>query len=231
MNHKRYFIITIDTEGDNLWAVTDIRQKITSHNAKYLFRFQELCEKYGFVPTYLTNFEMASSPAMIELGREGLKRGTLEIGAHEHAWNQPPYYPLMKRPGKRGKPYLSEYPRRIIRQKLEYLTATLEEQFQCSITSHRGGRWCLNGVIVDELERLGYEVDCTCTPGVDWSTFKGWSFGAKGVNWTEYPNDVFLLGYYHNKKKKIKSSIVEVPVSIFDMRKSGYRSWLRPSLT
>ena len=102
------FIITIDTEGDNLWEIADVNQEITTVNAKFLFRFQELCEKYGFIPTYLTNYEMAKSDAMIELGREGLKRKTLEIGAHEHAWNQPPHYALLKRPGKRGKPYLRD---------------------------------------------------------------------------------------------------------------------------
>ena len=42
---KRYFIITIDTEGDNLWAVSDIKTPVRTENAKYLYRFQMLCEK------------------------------------------------------------------------------------------------------------------------------------------------------------------------------------------
>ncbi|WP_395754844.1 hypothetical protein [Edwardsiella ictaluri] len=50
------FIITIDTEGDNLWQNHD---RITTENARYLPRFQLLCEKYGFKPVYLTNYEMA----------------------------------------------------------------------------------------------------------------------------------------------------------------------------
>ena len=49
---KKVFLITIDTEGDNLWNVSDIHQDITTENAKYLFRFQELCEKYGFIVRY-----------------------------------------------------------------------------------------------------------------------------------------------------------------------------------
>lgn len=220
---KKYLIISIDTEGDNLWSVSDIKQKITTYNSKFLIRFQELCEKYGFKPTYLTNYEMAIDETMIKFGREGLKKGTLEIGAHEHAWNQPPLYKIMKRPGKRGKPYLSEYPKAVIGQKLEYLTKTLEDSFQCSITSHRGGRWCLNATIVDELSRLGYLVDCTCTPGVNWKANRGWSPFSSGTDWSTKQNEPYYLNLDGNP-------VLEVPVSIYDQRGSGKQSWLRPGL-
>ena len=226
---NKAFIITIDTEGDNLWGVSDINQRITTENARYLFRFQELCETFGFKPTYLTNYEMANEKAMIELGREGIKKATLEIGAHEHAWNQPPYYHLVKRPGKRGKPYLSEYPREIIRRKLEYLTHTLEDTYQCPIKSHRGGRWCLNSVIVNELERLGYKSDCTCTPGVNWKFDPGWTFMSKGSNWEPYSNELFYL----NKSisgRSMTSKVLEVPVSVIDQKGNGHFSWMRPNL-
>jgi len=52
------FLVTIDTEGDNLWARSSVIEK---RNAKYLPRFQKLCEKYGMRPTWLTNWEMANS--------------------------------------------------------------------------------------------------------------------------------------------------------------------------
>lgn len=225
---ERYFIITIDTEGDNLWAVSDLKMPIQTENAKFLYRFQELCEKYGFVPTYLTNYEMAHADAMKELGREGLKKGTLEIGTHEHAWNTPPYFPLIKAPIKRGKPYLGEYPQFIIRKKLEYLTHLLEDTFQYPITSHRGGRWCLNGVIVKELDRLGYTVDCTCTPGISWKSNPGWSIGSRGSDWSKYDNKPFMLTYFQGKERK-KSNVVEIPIT--SIRKTGKVSpkWFRPT--
>lgn len=225
---KRYFIITIDTEGDNLWAVTDLKTPIRTENAKYLYRFQELCEKYSFVPTYLTNYEMANNNAMKELGREGLKKGTLEIGSHEHSWNSPPYFPLIKSPLKRGKPYLGEYPKFVIRKKLEYLTYFLEETFQCPITSHRGGRWCLNAVIVKELDRLRYTVDCTCTPGINWKNNPGWTFGSKGTDWSNYGNHPFILEYPLANGIK-KSNVVEIPVTAVKKVKNGTSQWFRPN--
>lgn len=217
---NKSFLITIDTEGDNLWGVSDIRQNILTENAKYLFRFQDLCEKFGFIPTYLTNYEMAKSEAMIELGRDGLKRNRLEIGAHEHAWNTPPYFPLIKRPIRRGKPYLGEYPRTIIARKLEYLTKLLEDTFQTEIKSHRGGRWCLNQTIVNELIKLDYIVDCTCTPGVDWSGNPGWTIGKRGTDWSDYEYQLFGL----NEEK----TIIEVPVTCVSKSK-GKPAWLRPN--
>ncbi|NOM63837.1 deacetylase, partial [Klebsiella pneumoniae] len=41
--HNPAFLITIDTEGDNRWQKHD---SITTENARYLPRFQQLCEKY-----------------------------------------------------------------------------------------------------------------------------------------------------------------------------------------
>jgi hypothetical protein len=57
------FIVTIDTEGDDIWNGP---REITTCNARYLPRFQELCERFGLKPTYLVNYEMAVSPAFVE---------------------------------------------------------------------------------------------------------------------------------------------------------------------
>lgn len=45
----KYFIITIDTEGDNLWTYKKGNQ-VGVENIKYIPRFQELCNKFGFKP-------------------------------------------------------------------------------------------------------------------------------------------------------------------------------------
>ena len=85
------FLITVDAEGDNLWTKP---RSVTTHNAKYIPRFQTLCEKFGLKPTYLTNWEMAACPAFVEFARDALARGACEIGMHLHAWNSPPIVPL-----------------------------------------------------------------------------------------------------------------------------------------
>jgi len=83
------FIITVDTEGDDCVAAA----RDHTHNARFLPRFQSLCERYGFQPVYLANYEMAMCDAFVEFGRDVIARRAAEIGMHLHAWNSPPLLP------------------------------------------------------------------------------------------------------------------------------------------
>ena len=62
---KRNFIITVDTEGDNQWSIYN-GQSITTENANFIPRFQEMCEGFGFKPVYLVNYEMASIDFLLD---------------------------------------------------------------------------------------------------------------------------------------------------------------------
>src|SRR5215831_8388473 len=87
------FLITIDTEGDNLWSRP---REITTRNAHYLPRFQALCERHSLKPTYLTTWEMVQSDAFRRFAFKARGRGAAEIGMHLHAWNSPPCMSLTK---------------------------------------------------------------------------------------------------------------------------------------
>ena len=125
----KYFIITLDTEGDNIWSR---RKETTVQNAKFLPRFQRLCEKYDFKPTYLTNYEMAKSKHFVSLGKSIIKNNTGEIGMHLHAWDSPPLYKLTDKDWVYH-PYLIEYPSDIIYKKVQRMTELLENIFQRKI--------------------------------------------------------------------------------------------------
>ena len=219
----KYFIITLDVEGDNMWAVSDIKAPVSTENAKYLFRFQELCEKYNFIPTYLVNYEMALDKAMIELGRAGIKNSKLEIGMHMHAWNCPPYFPLIKAPVKRGKPYMSEYPRFAIERKITYLTELLQDTFQVKMRAHRGGRWCLDDRIIAALEKNGYTVDCTCTPKRSWKKQPGWTIGSGGTDWSQLESRPYMI------MEKGKNVLVEIPVTAASKKPDNVPACFRPN--
>ncbi|WP_437613305.1 polysaccharide deacetylase family protein [Erwinia sp. V71] len=206
---KPVFIITIDTEGDNLWKNND---QILTENVRYLPRFQQLCEKYGFKPTWLTNYEMAVDPAYIEFASDVISRGQGEIGMHLHAWNNPPLHDLTGDDW-RHKPYLIEYPDAILRDKVRNITGLLEDTFQVKMRSHRAGRWAFNGLYAQTLIELGYQVDCSVTPRVDWRNAPGSPQGNGGSNYKNFPvhayfideNDISRVGH---------SSLLEVPMTI-----------------
>ncbi len=64
-------LITIDTEGDDVWSRP---REPGVENARYLPRFQRLCESHGFKPTYLTNWEMAGNGTFVEFAADALAR-------------------------------------------------------------------------------------------------------------------------------------------------------------
>jgi len=209
MAGKGTFLITIDTEGDNLWAKP---REITTRNSRFLGRFQTLCEGYGFKPVYLTNFEMASCPVFVEFGRDVLARGAGEIGMHLHAWNSPPIAPLT-RDDYRFQPYLIEYSEPLMREKVIRLTRLLEDTFSVRMTSHRAGRWAFNEVYARVLCESGYTADCSVTPGVSWTNQKGDPNGHGGSDYRHFPVDAYTLAP-GDISSSGDSTLLEVPMTV-----------------
>jgi hypothetical protein len=207
---KPAFLITLDTEGDNLWR--NRSGKVTTRNVQFLPRFQSLCEKYNFKPTWLTNYEMASDPAYVEFGRNLLARGQGEIGMHLHAWYSPPEYALTDDDW-RYQPYLIEFPENILRDKVAYMTDLLESAFQQKMTSHRAGRWAFDEVYARALIDNGYLVDCSVTPRVDWRNSSGAPQGKGGTDYSLFPDHAYYLDI-NDISRAGDSRLLELPMSI-----------------
>ncbi len=207
---KPAFLITLDTEGDNLWR--NRSGKVTTHNVRFLPRFQALCEKYAFKPTWLTNYEMASDPAYVEFGRDLLARGQGEIGMHLHAWYSPPEYALTDDEW-RYQPYLIEYPENVLRDKVAFMTDLLENAFQRKMTSHRAGRWAFNEVYARALIDQGYQVDCSVTPRVSWRNAQGAPQGQGGTDYSHFPDRAYFLDE-QDISRPGDSPLLELPMSI-----------------
>ena len=225
----KYFIITVDTEGDNLWRYKD-GDEIGVRNSEYLPRFQTLCEKYGFKPVYLTNYEMAKSQKFIECARKWMEKGTCEIGVHLHAWNNPPYYEL-KGPYNKN-PYLIEYPEEVMRAKFKVIYDLIVKNFGVKPVSHRAGRWAMDNRYFRILKEFGINIDCSYTPGIDWTSSKGISMG--GSDYSKEPKGIQYI-----------NGILEVPATTRFYRSclngsikhriktllKGEYVWLRPALS
>jgi hypothetical protein len=203
------FLITIDTEGDNIWAAP---REITTRNAAFLPRFQSLCEAHSLKPTYLTNYEMACCPVFQEFARDALRRGTAEIGMHLHAWNSPPIRPLTA-DDYRYQPYLIEYPEPVIRDKVAFMTDLLEETFGVKMISHRAGRWSMNAVYMRILAEQGYLVDCSVTPHVTWRPVPGDPAGQGGTDFSDFPEDAYRVDL-GDISRPGDSSLLEVPMTV-----------------
>ncbi|TCP13087.1 hypothetical protein EV683_107112 [Crenobacter luteus] len=203
------FLITIDTEGDNLWGHAP---EVTTRNARYLERFQQLCEHHGFKPCYLTNYEMAVDPHFQAFGRDVIARGSGEIGMHLHAWNSPPLHALTA-DDDRHKPYLIEYPDRVMRDKVDFMTKLLEDTFAVKMVSHRAGRWAFDERYARLLVEYGYQVDCSVTPHVDWRRTMGNPAGQGGTDYRRFPTTAYFMDP-DDIARPGDSPLLQVPMTI-----------------
>jgi hypothetical protein len=203
------FVITIDTEGDDLWSKP---REISTRNARCLPRFQALCERFGFKPVYLTNYEMAMSDAFVEFARDVLARGTGEIGMHLHAWNSPPLVPLTN-DDFHYQPYLIEYPDAVMKEKIKVVTRLLEDRFDRAMISHRAGRLAFDGRYAAMLLDEGYRVDCSVSPGLDWRGTPGDPNGKGGSDYRSFPHRPYFLSP-SDVSVPTSSGLLEVPMTI-----------------
>jgi len=204
----KYFIITIDTEGDNLWEHKP-GNAVTTENSRYIPRFQNLCEKYGYKPVYLVNYEMAQDGFFRDFALSVSRGKNCEIGIHPHAWNSPPFYELGN--AGYGNPYLTEYPLPVMCRKFDALYNLLSDKFQCRPLSHRAGRWATNQDYFDILIDYGIKADCSVTPHVSWKSSKGYSSG--GSDYRRSAEEPFTI----NRSVR-DGTVTEIPVTIRKLR-------------
>lgn len=235
-------MITIDTEGDNLWEYK-IGDPVETKNARALPRFQKLCDKFGFKPVYLTNYEMAQDPFYVEFAKAAQDEGRCEVGMHLHAWNNPPYFELPA--AEKGLPYLIEYPESVMREKIREMDNLLTEKFGMKPVTHRAGRWAMNQTYFDLLIENGYKVDCSVTPHIDWRTSVGLTQNSCGSDYRdmqEWPSVVassdgmgtimevpVTVGFDHHFRTK---RVLKHPRKILEEMKlalKGRLVWIRPN--
>lgn len=221
-NSKPPFLITIDTEGDNLWSKPST---ITTRNADFLGRFQRLCESHGLKPTYLTNYEMVNTPSFVEFGRDLVRRRTGEIGMHLHAWNSPPLVPLTENDFKHH-PYLIEFPENVMRDKISVMTDLLEETFGTKMISHRAGRWGFNEIYARILIEHGYRVDCSVTPHVSWCQYSGDPSKNGGTDYSDFPEHAYFVDLTEIRLEG-DSPLLEIPVTILPLERPLLRRLTR----
>ena len=212
------FIITVDVEEDDPWKR---QEQIETVNSRYIPRFQELCNRYQFKPTYLCSYEMVMCDMFKRFIKQVLQEEKAEVGAHLHPWRCPPIVELTGHDYK-YLPYPHEYPENLIHEKLSTLTQSIRNNLAIPPRSYRAGRWGLVSSHIPILEDLGFRVDSSITPKVSWKDTPGLPGGAGGIDFSSADLHPHFLNYDENREKR--SRILEVPVTIlFPVRL--FNSW------
>lgn len=207
-------IITIDTEEDEWGKFATNNSSV--ENIKYIPALQKIFKKYGAIPTYFLTYPVISNVDSRDILRKIYENGECEIGVHCHPWNTPPLTADIT-------PYktmLCNLPTELIREKLEILTFEIKKYFGSkSVISFRAGRWGFSSVVAECLVDLGFKVDSSITPFVDWT-------GEYGPNFSNAPYFPYKFSPRFPILPNDKGELVEIPPTIGFLQKISFKTLL-----
>lgn len=152
--------ITVDVEEEGLFSGRYPHEPVGVRNVEALHRLEFIPREFGFPLTLLPTYPVCRDPRCREILAEWRDRRGAEIGAHLHPWNTPPFADLGL-----PEPIPSDLlPPDLLREKLETLLATIENEFGLRPQSFRMGRFDLGRQVSAMLPEHGIKVDSSIVP-------------------------------------------------------------------
>lgn len=223
------FCITIDTEPD-----CDIHWK-RSHPLSFesvLSGIPEILRPmwnlYNIKPVYFVSPEAINEEQCCRVLRNEIKLGA-EIGAHLHSEYIEPQARYSKSDGTISYEFpCLAYSDDIEFEKIKNLTSLIKQKLNIQPVSYRAARYGADLATIKSLEKLGYKVDSSVTPNINWSA-------AGGPNHSAAPKQPYFVNH-ENLYRPGNMKILEVPITISKKRlpflpdKWQFYRWLRPSI-
>ncbi len=225
---EKTFVITIDTEPDcdTSWKRSDpLTFESVLVGIPQILR--QIWDKFEIKPVYFVSPEVVLNPQCCEILKKEIQRGA-EIGTHLHSEYIEPQKKYENFAGTLSSEFPSfAYSAEVEFEKIKNLTGLIEKNLGSRPVSYRAARYGADLDTIKSLEKLGYKIDSSVTPHIDWSH-------KSGPNHSKAPeqpyfisaDDLYLPG---------NSKILEVPISISKKRffllpdKWFFYRWLRPT--
>ena len=193
--------ITIDTEED-LWGNFQASDNPVD-NINGIPDLQALFDRYGAVPTYLVNYPVATNDHAVHILKDILDRGHCEIGAHCHPWNTPPFEEEINQHNS----MMCNLSVDLVMRKMEKLTDVIMRKFMITPKSFRAGRWGMGPGVARSILNLGYRVDTSVSPFINWANEDGADFRKAPTRAYRFEPDNLL-------REQPEGSLLEVPPTI-----------------
>jgi hypothetical protein len=225
---RAYLCVSIDTECDKgkAWRSKKPLSFGGIHEG-VVRRLAPLFASFGAKATYLLSPEVLRDERSVEALRA--LEASSELGTHLHGEYAEPdaWEPDVT------KEFQRDYEPDVERQKMTYLTDLFRRAFGQKPLSFRAGRFGIGESSIPILESLGYSVESSVTPHMDWT-----SSGAPGLTFEGAPTQPYRPDP-KDPKRRGDAKILEVPVTI---RKRALNAlpalgkhieprWLRPTRT
>jgi hypothetical protein len=185
-------IVVIDTEEEFDWGGGFDRSKTSVHAMRGIPRLQRLFDECGVRPTYVVDYPIATQEEGFAALKEFQETGRAVIGTHLHPWVNPPHDEV---PSARVS-YPGNLDRDLELRKLSLLTEAITETFGRRPTIYKAGRYGIGPNTTGILEQLGYEIDLSVCPGLDFREDGGPDF-------VSFPPEPYWFGS--------EGSLLEIP--------------------
>lgn len=222
------FCITIDTEPD--CDVHWRRSKPLTFSSVLTgipSILRPIWDKYEIKPVYFVSPEVVEEDKCCEALKEEIALGA-EIGTHLHSEYIEPEKKYDDFAGTTSKEYpCFAHSTETEFAKIKNLTELIERKLGVKPISYRAARYGADLDTIKSLEQLGYRVDSSVTPQIDWS----YQAGPDHSNAPKQPYFISETDYYSAGGSKI----LEVPITISKKRflltgkKWLFYRWLRPT--
>lgn len=224
------FCVTIDTEPD-----CDIHWKrsnpltFESVTVGIPELLRPIWNRFGIKPVYFVSPEVVQNDDCCSVLKDEINRGA-ETGTHLHS----EYVEPQRKYGAAAGTASDEFPcyaydTDIEFEKIKNLTEQIKNRIGTVPVSYRAARYGADLDTIKSLAKLGYKVDSSITPQINWES-KG---GPDHSRAPQQPYFISQTDYYSTGN----SPVLEVPITISGKRRlffmGGWLSyrWLRPTIT
>lgn len=184
--------VVVDTEEEFDWHAPFSRSSTSVRAIRALDVLHRVLDPFAVRPTYVIDYPVATQPEGYEVIRELAESGRCNVGAHLHPWVTPPLSEPVNAVNSFGcnlEPALQE-------AKIATLLDAIQQNVGIRPITYKAGRYGLGRSTIPVLQRLGFAIDVSIIPLMDFSN-------ASGPDFEAFDSQPFFFGLGHR--------ILEVP--------------------
>jgi hypothetical protein len=164
--------VVVDTEEEFDWSAPFSRTATSVEAIAEVSRLQNVLSRWSIKPTYVIDYPVATTPSSIERLASLAREGQCEIGAHLHPWVNPPF----EEPVDAFTSYAYNLDPSLERRKIGLLCEAISDNFGLRPRVYKAGRYGFGKNSMASLECLGFDVDVSINPSMDFTPDGGPSF-------------------------------------------------------
>jgi len=166
--------VVVDTEEEFDWNAPFSRANTSVRAIRHIHRLQNILDRFKLRPTYVVDYPIASQADGVAPLKEIADSGRAQIGAHLHPWVSPPYVEEVSGPNSFG----CGLGRELEFEKIRILRDEITAAFGTAPRSFKAGRYGFGPSTASILEELGFAIDLSVNPRMNYLAIGGPTFDA-----------------------------------------------------